>query len=79
MARLTLTDGELTVDVSDRVPWLTRRRLAAWEEAVHRLVDHVSSENTELSTNTELADRDVETDDEDGEDEPPAIGFNSRL
>lgn len=81
MARMTVTLGELTTEVSDWSPWLTRFRLRAWEKTAHRLIDRVTQEIGELVTTTELAAQDEEDEcDEDCECDTaprPSIGFRS--
>jgi hypothetical protein len=59
VARMSLTAGELTLDLSDRSPWLSRRRLRAWEEAIHCVLESAAMGALgELTSTTELADLD---------------------
>lgn len=80
MARITLTVGELTIDVQDRLPWLSRRSMAAVEFLLGHFLDKDDYEQQELTTITELqADDEDELDyDDDEGDELPGIGFRSK-
>jgi hypothetical protein len=84
MARFTVTLGELTTEVKDASPWLSRRRLRAWEQASHSLIDRITHDLGELVTTTELAQGEVEEcDDEDCDCKSaaprPSIGFRSPI
>lgn len=82
MARFTVTLGELTAEIRDVSPWLTRFRLRAWEKSVHSIIDRITMDLGELVTTTELASDEpgCDCDDEDCECSTvprPAIGFRS--
>ena len=84
MARFTVTLGELTAEIRDVSPWLTRFRLRAWEKSVHSIIDRINNDFGELVSTTELAVDEVECDCDDEDCEcssspRPAIGFRSPI
>lgn len=84
MARFTVTLGELTTEIRDSSPWLSRWRLRAWEKSAHAIIDRVTQDLGELVSTTELASDvdECECEDEDCECSTtprPNIGFRSTL